>query len=523
MTTGDEATMDAYEVEKEYWDDGPEIEAVNIHYLWTPVGEDPEWETHRVTRFMPPSRAEGAGRRHRSRTLRIPARIPDPASGGLTDRFLLHHYFEIFEHGRRRYSPRYTEEITTGAGGGTAPRRRTGAGRARPGTRRAPVGFDIGALESGAGPGVGGVGALGALGTLGWYGPPEPGGGRRIAYRGPLRGDALRLHFGYDGWKEPGRDTPLETVEDGLAVTAPLDVDGHLTVEACVTDGGSWDNNHGVDYRLWIGVDPVDGHLHASGTGHGAFGRPSLEVAMASAGMVAGVVSWFDNTATERLVRAGAGLYPLVWVAPGATPVEEVADRLADGFVGIKLHPTLDGYPGDDPALDPYLKVAAAAGRPVAVHSAPGDADPNHIRRLAERHPSVPVILYHTYLGPAEGRRRAVKYLGEHPNLYLETSWCRWKAVVRFVEAVGPERVLFGSDASVDGPAHYRRQPPNVEGAETYNDGLLALVRALGPEAARTVLAGTTRRLFRLDEEPGQSNPGQSNPGQSNPGQSNVA
>ena len=71
MTTGDEATtMDAYEVEKEYWDDGPEIEAVNIHYLWTPVGEDPEWETHRVTRFMPPSRAEGAGRRHRSRMTR---------------------------------------------------------------------------------------------------------------------------------------------------------------------------------------------------------------------------------------------------------------------------------------------------------------------------------------------------------------------------------------------------------------------------------------------------------------------
>ena len=70
---------------------------------------------------------------------------------------------------------------------------------------------------------------------------------------------------------------------------------------------------------------------------------------------------------------------------------------------------------------------------------------------------------------------------------------------MRFVEAVGPERVLFGSDASVDGPAHYRLQPPNVEGAETYNDGLLALVRALGPEAARTVLAGTTRRLFRLD------------------------
>src|SRR5207237_7727856 len=126
------------------------------------------------------------------RRLGIPAPIPDQAPGGLSDRFLLLHYFEIAEQGSRRYPPRATEEITTGAGGGPGPRRRSGAGRARPGTRRAPVGFDIGALESGAGPGVGGVGALGALGPLGWFGPPASGGGRRIACRGPLRGDALR-------------------------------------------------------------------------------------------------------------------------------------------------------------------------------------------------------------------------------------------------------------------------------------------------------------------------------------------
>jgi len=494
--------LDAFEIEKEYWDDGSGIEAVSIHYLWTAPGEEPEWETHRVTRFMPPSRPRGPGSRHRTRKLKLPVRIPDPATGALTDRYLFHHYFEIVEHGQRRYSPRYVEEVTTGAGPVDPPARsghRRGRAAARP-PRNAPVAFDVGDTAEGPGP------APGALGALCWYGPAESDGRRRIAYRGRLHGDALRLHYGFDGWKKSGRDTALEPVDAGLAVTEPLDVDDHLTVEACVTDGDAWDNNHGVDYRLWVGVDPVDGHLHASGTGQGAFGRPSLEVAMASAGMVAGVVSWFDNAVTERVVRSGPGLYPLVWVAPGTTPVEEVAERLSDGFVGIKLHPTLDGYPGDDPALDPYLEVAAETGRPVAVHSAPGDADPNHIRRLAERHPSVPVILYHTYLGPAEGRRRAVRYLADHPNLYLETSWCRWKSVLRFVDAVGPERVMFGSDASVDGPTHYRRQPPNVEGAETYNDGLLGLVRALGPETARTVLAATSRRVFRLDEQPDQSN-----------------
>ena len=254
-----------------------------------------------------------------------------------------------------------------------------------------------------------------------------------------------------------------------------------------------------------------DSHMHIGSLG------AQYGVSLDAAGLVermrenaidAGALFAPENEAVREVVESVPGIYGLYWANPRVPGVLEEARAYLGhpGFVGIKLHPTLDGYPADVPALDPYLEVAAEAGRPVAVHSAPGDADPKHIRRLAERHPTVPVILYHTYLGPAEGRRRAVRYLGDHPNLYLETSWCRWRTVVRFVEQVGPDRVLFGSDASVDGPAHYRRQPPNVEGAETYNDGLLALVGALGPEATRAVLAENTRRVFRLDEPAGQSN-----------------
>lgn len=88
------------------------------------------------------------------------------------------------------------------------------------------------------------------------------------------------------------------------------------------------------------------------------------------------------------------------------------------------------------------------------------------------------MILYHTYLGPEEGRRRAAQHVREQSNLYLETSWCRWR---------------------VDGPHHYCRHPPNVEGQETYNEGLVPLVRALGSEPARKVLGDNARRLFRLN------------------------
>jgi len=321
----------------------------------------------------------------------------------------------------------------------------------------------------------------------------------RVAYRGLLSGPDLRLHYGFDGWQEPIQEVELEEIEPGLAMTEPIALANHVSLECVVTDGTQWDNNQNADYRLWIRFDPLDSHMHVSGRGSGELGITSLRIAMASAGISHGIVSWVDNRALDRINWSTTGLFPLVWARPGDTSLKEVRARLAAGFIGIKLHPTVDDYRADDLALDPYLEIAAEVGCPVACHSAPGDADPDHIRRLAERFPTVPVILYHTYLGPQEGRRRASQHVREQPNLYLETSWCRWREVLRLVEEAGSERVLFGSDASVDGPHHYCRHPPNVEGRETYNEGLVPLIHALGPESSRQVLGDNARRLFGLN------------------------
>jgi hypothetical protein len=336
-----------------------------------------------------------------------------------------------------------------------------------------------------------------AVGTLGWW--QDAGGARCVAYRGALDGSNLRLHYGFDGWREPVHEVRLESAGPGLAVVQVPELDAHLALDCAVTDGERWDNNGGVNYRLWTGFEALDAHMHLSGLGKGALGAKSLAIAMASAGMVCGISSWLDNRALDRVDCAAARIFPLVWVRPGDTELDEVRARLHARAVGLKLHPTVDGYHADDPALDPYIAIAQQSGCPVACHSAPGDADPDHICRLAQRFPSVPIILYHTYLGPHEGRRRAAAHVREQPNLYLETSWCHSDVVIRLVGEVGADRVLFGSDASIDGPTHYNRHPPNVEGRETYNDGLLELVRALGPDAARAVMGDNARRLFRLN------------------------
>jgi len=334
-------------------------------------------------------------------------------------------------------------------------------------------------------------------GTVGWW--QDEGGLRYVAYRGGLGGSNLKLRYGFDGWREPIHEARLESAGPDFMIAQVAELDRHLALDCAVADGERWDNNNGVNYRLWIGFDALDAHMHMSGQGTGALGVRTLMTAMASAGMVCGISSWIDNRALDQLDCTAARIFPLIWVRPNDTEPEEVRVRLRSGAVGLKLHPTVDGYPADDHALDPYMAIAEESGCPVACHSAPGEADPDHIRRLAERFPSVPVIMYHTYLGPDEGRRRAARHVHEQSNLYLETSWCCSDVVTGLVADVGPDRVLFGSDASIDGPAHYCRHPPNVEGRETYNDGLLKLVHELGPNAARVVMGGNARQLFRLN------------------------
>lgn len=125
----------AFYIKKTYVDTSPGIELVNIHYTWTPLGEQPDWEVHRETRMMPRggTLVRGMGGTTlddtgnyvqtdsytvelpddgmRRKVIRLPKAIHDPATGEMTENYAFHHYFEVFKNGQRELSLLYTEEI----------------------------------------------------------------------------------------------------------------------------------------------------------------------------------------------------------------------------------------------------------------------------------------------------------------------------------------------------------------------------------------------------------------------------
>lgn len=183
-------------------------------------------------------------------------------------------------------------------------------------------------------------------------------------------------------------------------------------------------------------------------------------------------------------------------VAPGKRSGGNAPGWTRRIFVGLKLHPEMNGFPADAPEVDPYLELCRRAGLPVVVHcdGAVEEASAERIHRLARRHPEVSVVLYHMgFGGPHEPAIRAAEEAARtgDARLYLETAQADPDAVVSAVERVGAGRVLFGTDATYYGSAHYERYEPLVGRLEA----------SLEPEPLARIFRSNTLALFGL--EPG--------------------
>jgi hypothetical protein len=233
----------------------------------------------------------------------------------------------------------------------------------------------------------------------------------------------------------------------------------------------------------------IDAHSHIGefpmfGVGTDARG---LVAGMREHDIDTGLVFHPDNALVRTEIVANPGLYGLVWANPrdpnAAAETRRLLDEPGSRFRGVKLHPLLDGYHPDDPAVHPIVELLIERELPALIHCGhPIFTLPWSIEELARRYPEARLILGHMGHGNIIYINGAIDVAERNPNVYLETSGMPMHSKIKeAVDRVGPDRVLFGSDA----PFHHH----SVE---------LARVRVSGLDPALTdrVLGENARGLF---------------------------
>jgi len=197
----------------------------------------------------------------------------------------------------------------------------------------------------------------------------------------------------------------------------------------------------------------VDSHMHV-----GDF--PMFGVSMDRDGLVAemqqhevstGLVFHPDNDLVRDIIGRTPGVYGLVWANPRRDDMALETERLLDApgskFRGVKLHPLLDGYHPDDPAVHPIVELLIERGLPALIHCGhPIFTLPWSIEELVRRYPEARIILGHMGHGNIIYINAAIDVAERNPNVYLETSGMPMHSKIReAVERIGPdltERVL---------------------------------------------------------------------------------
>ena len=224
-----------------------------------------------------------------------------------------------------------------------------------------------------------------------------------------------------------------EAVEKGLPLKDVLVIDAHAHLGAC------------SDNLMYIPTPDADTMVRL-------MDKMGVDQTCASA-----ILAFPDYTRGNDLMAEAVKKYPDRFVglavvnphyAEDVRPeLERCFDRLR--MRGIKIHPTMNDYPVDGKNYDEVWKFASERKSFVLSHTwhDTPTCSPGKFVSIAHKYPDVPFILGHSG-GQAKGYQEAIKAVKQCPNLYLDLtgSLITGTWVERMVEAVGAERILYGTD-----------------------------------------------------------------------------
>ncbi len=180
------------------------------------------------------------------------------------------------------------------------------------------------------------------------------------------------------------------------------------------------------------------------------------------------------------------GLY---WIKPhteGYTPdVLLFLEENRDVFAGLKFHPDMSQLKITDKKYVPYLECAKTLGMPVAVHTAHDIyAHPSFAREVAGEWPLLNFVLVH--MGLASDNIESIEYMEELQNVYGDTTWVTFESIEKAVKWVGSHKILFGTDAPIDG----------VDTYEWYQDKIRGIREQLDDKDTENILFRNAQKIF---------------------------
>jgi len=115
-------------------------------------------------------------------------------------------------------------------------------------------------------------------------------------------------------------------------------------------------------------------------------------------------------------------------------------------FIGLKLHPWIQGYYASAEFLDPILDICRSYDVPVQFHTGtPPYTQVLQVAYQADRHPGVRFIFSH--MGLNYQWKDCIDVGKRYENTYFETCGISYAfAIERIIKEVGAERVMFGTD-----------------------------------------------------------------------------
>lgn len=177
-----------------------------------------------------------------------------------------------------------------------------------------------------------------------------------------------------------------------------------------------------------------------------------------------------DNDGLLEKTAAFPNLLPCVMMDPhrGEEGVAALRGYVDRGAKGMKLMGAIHRFEVDDPMVFPFVEAARDLGIVVSIHTGVDNCSADRVGTVARRVPEAPVIMDH--MGFPDHFEEALAVCRENKNVYMGTTILRFHKrwadnpeeavpveVKQTVAALGPERVVFGSNLPEYRPMQVKR------------------------------------------------------------------